>query len=443
MSLDMIHGTPRKMTRILVYPNITFAKDIIKDSFVQYLATVIAKLNTLRDDLHFTVWMPEPVGLLNFENVHQVIWPLPTHAPAMRVHFDVPTAKRLLSHDADYDIVWSHLPEQTHALCATLMNLTHHRPAVFGYAHWFDLSQVATWDGASFRENISGLLHMHRCYLNTNAQKRLVLEQAAKTFAPAICQQLDKILVPQALGIPTDRIVSAIAPNTDKVIVFNHRPDPYKDFPSFLRAMRELRKTRQDFTVWIPLLDTAPEPWIVVDKFSKEEYYKQLRLCRVGIAPKQTYAGWSLSATDGLMNGCPYMFYDADYYAELHPTADTFGSWPEALTLLHRYLDDEPYRNDQAQRGLIRAATLSLDSRMEELSAYITALADSIPSRTSDTANQLIHLIRSKGTISKSAIIKSLGWGRGISWTPYRRALLAHPNIFDTTGTDTIYQWVE
>ena len=117
--------------------------------------------------------------------------------------------------------------------------------------------------------------------------------------------------------------------------------------------------------------------------------------------------------------------------------------WPEALTLLHRYLDDEPYRNDQAQRGLIQAATLSLDSRMEELSAYITALADSIPSRTSDTVNQLIHLIRSKGTISKSAIIKSLGWGRGISWTPYRRALLAHPNIFDTTGTDTIYQWVE
>ena len=443
MSLDMIHGTPRKMTRILVYPNITFAKDIVKDSFVQYLATVIAKLNTMRDDLHFTVWMPEPVGLLNFENVHQVIWPLPTHAPAMRVHFDVPTAKRLLSHDADYDIVWSHLPEQTHAICATIMNLTHHRPAVFGYAHWFDLSQVATWDGASFRENISGLLHMHRCYLNTNAQKRLVLEQAATTFAPAICQQLDKILVPQALGIPAERIVSTITPNTDKVIVFNHRPDPYKDFPSFLRAMRELRKTRQDFTVWIPLLDTAPEPWIVVDKFSKEEYYKQLRLCRVGIAPKQTYAGWSLSATDGLMNGCPYMFYDADYYAELHPTADTFGSWPEALTLLHRYLDDEPYRNDQAQRGLIQAATLSLDSRMEELSAYITALAGSIPSRTSDTVNQLTHLIRSKGTISKSAIIKSLGWGRGISWTPYRRALLAHPNIFDTTGTDTIYQWVE
>ena len=443
MSLDIIQGTPRKMTRILVYPNITFAKDIAKDSFVQYLATGIAKLNILRNDLHFTVWMPEPVTLLNFENVRQVIWPLPTHAPAMRVHFDVPAAKRLLSHDADYDIVWSHLPEQTHALYATIVNLTHHRPAVFGYAHWFDLPQVATWDGASFRENISGLLHMHRCYLNTNAQKRLVLTQAAETFAPSVCQQLDEILVPQALGIPPERIVSTIPQNTEKVIVFNHRPDPYKDFPSFLRAMRELRKSRQDFTVWIPLLDTAPEPWIVVNKFSKEEYYKKLRLCRVGIAPKQTYAGWSLSATDGLMNGCPYIFYGADYYTELHPTADTFGSWAEALTLLHRYLDDEVYRNDQAQCALVRAAQLSIEPRMEELSAYITELASSIPARTSDTMNKLVDIIRSTGAISKSALMKPLGWGRGIPWTPYRRALLQHQNIFDTTGAEAMYQWVE
>ena len=130
--LDVTPQTPRKMTRILVYPNITYAKDIAKDSFVQYLATVLAKLNTLRDDLFFTIWMPEPVTALDFPNTKQVLWPMPSHAPAMRVHFDATLAKQLLSHDHDYDLVWSHLPEATHALYATIANLTHHRPAFFG-----------------------------------------------------------------------------------------------------------------------------------------------------------------------------------------------------------------------------------------------------------------------------------------------------------------------
>ena len=439
--LDVTPQTPRKMTRILVYPNITFAKDITKDSFVQYLATVIAKLNTLRNDLFFTIWMPEPVTALDFPNTKQVLWPMPSHAPAMRVHFDATLAKQLLSHDHDYDLVWSHLPEATHALYATIANLTHHRPAFFGYAHWFDLANTASWEGASFRENISGLLHMDRCYLNTEAQKRLVIDHAAETYAPAVCQRLDRILVAQALGIPSERIVSAIQPQTDKVIVYNHRPDPYKDFPAFLRAMRELRKQRQDFTVWIPLLDTAPEDWITVAKFSKDDYYRQLQRCRVGVAPRQTYAGWSLSATDGLMNGCPFIFYDADYYRELHPTADTFTNWSAALALLNTYLDDESYRNTQATAALTHAATLATEPRMSALSDYITTLTQSLSSRHTDASTQIAHVIRSHGTMTKAQIMKTLKWGRGISWTPYRRALLEHPNIYDTVGAEPLYQW--
>lgn len=441
--LDVTPLVPRKMTRILVYPNITFAKDITKDSFVQYLCTVIGQLNILRDDLFWTIWMPEPVAALDFPNTEQVKWPLPTHAPAMRVHFDVLAAKRLLTHDREIDLVWSHLPEATHALYATMMNLTHHRPAFFGYSHWTDLSNTATWEGNSFRENISGVLHMNRCYLNTEAQKQLILRQAENIFSSNTCDQLNTIFVPQALGIPASRIVFEISTETEKIIVYNHRPDPYKDYPAFLKAMRELRKQRQDFTVWIPLLDNSPEPWIITDKCDKAGYYARLRHCRVGIAPKQTYAGWSLSATDGLMNGCPFIFYDADYYKELHPTADTFTDWTSSLTLLHRYLDDESYRNQRATEALSQARRLDTESRMASLSNYITTLASSVSGRHSDTASQIAHLIRSQKHVTKADIMKTLGWGRGISWTPYRRALLSHPNIFDATGREAIYQWVE
>lgn len=438
---DMVPTVPRKMIRILVYPNLTYRKDMEKDSFVQYLATTIAELNALRDDLFFTVWMPEPVDALKFPNVEQVEWPLPTHAPAMRVHFDVPLAKKLLSHAQDFDLVWSHLPEATHALYATITNLTHHRPAFFGYAHWFDLPQTATWEGASFRENISGLLDMELCYVNTQAQKTLVLEQAADMFSDSVCHTLDRILQVSSPGITESDIVTSIESLSDPVIVFNHRPDPYKDYPAFLRAMRELRKHRQDFTVWVPLLDSCPEPWIVNSKFDKTGYYQHLHQCRVGVAPRQTYAGWSIAATDGMMNGCPYIFYDADYYHELHPGADTFTNWTEALELLNRYLDDTSYRNTHAMSAIDRAHQLTV--RVQRISKDIDRLVRDLPSRESSMTTQLEHFIRSNSPVTKAAMIKSLNWGRGIAWTPYRRALLNHPNIFDATGKDAMYQWVE
>ncbi len=36
----------------------------------------------------------------------------------------------------------------------------------------------------------------------------------------------------------------------------------------------------------------------------------------------------------------------------------------------------------------------------------------------------------------KKEIMDFLGWGRGIKWSPYRRALMLHPNIFDVMDSD-------
>lgn len=445
-TLDVQPVIPRKMIRILVYPNITYAKDIAKDSFVQYLSTTIRQLNAIRNDLWWYVMMPDAISALNFPNVTHLEWPVPTHPPAMRVHFDVLRAKSLLSHDRDYDLIWSHLPEQTHALYSTCVNLTHHRPAVFGYAHWFDLPHVATWDGESFRENISGLLRMSHCYLNTHAQKRLVVEHAAQTYTPAICDRLEQdILRPLPPGVEADSCVSEILRDTEKVIVFNHRADPSKDFAGFMQAMRLLRQQRQDFTVWVPLLDakSATEDWIVTSRFDKADYYQQLRLCRVGIAPKQTYAGWSISTTDGLMNGCPYVFHDSDAYKELHPTGETFTSWGEALPLLHRYLDDQTHRNAAAEDALRRARALDSRHAAERISQDITALVQSLRVMSTPTAHEIIRFVETHRVVTKRDLLKSLGWGRGIAWTPYRRALLAHPQIVDTYGDEPCYRWVE
>ena len=40
-------------------------------------------------------------------------------------------------------------------------------------------------------------------------------------------------------------------------------------------------------------------------------------------------------------------------------------------------------------------------------------------------------------------MVNYLGWGRGIKWSPYRRAIMKHPNIFDTMSEYPNYVWRE
>ena len=89
--------------------------------------------------------------------------------------------------------------------------------------------------------------------------------------------------------------------------------------------MDKLWEERKDFKVWIPLLDGKPnKPYIINDKGDKDFYYQKLQECCVGFSPKQTYGGWSVATTDGMMNGVPYIMYDEDYYKELCSVSDFF-----------------------------------------------------------------------------------------------------------------------
>ena len=56
---------------------------------------------------------------------------------------------------------------------------------------------------------------------------------------------------------------------------------------------------------------------------------------------------------------------------------------------------------------------------------------------------ELIDAVKIHGSISKSELYGHMGWGRGIKWTPYRRALLSHPNIYDTMSVEPTYNWKE
>jgi len=431
----------QKTVRVLVYPNITFQADLEKDSYIQVIKKQISLLNEIRDDLWFYLILPCEMESLNFSNVTQYIIKMPTYPPTMRSHFDVPKITKLLGRKLDFDLVMTHLPEHTHALKNVLYNVTHHEPKFFGYCHWWDVKDVVAWSKPSFLQQITGVLEYERCYLNTQHQKDLVLNQASETFNDDTLVKLDEILVPQHLGVDKKDIIDKVNPNPEKIIVFNHRPDTYKHFKQFIEVTDMLWKTRQDFKVWVPLLGKSNRDYVITDKGDKEWYYKQLQKCCVGFSPKQVYGGWSVATTDGMMNGVPYIMYDDTYYHELYANGDFFTKQEEACKSLNTYLDNKEFRNEEAQKSLNWMSNhLIYEDKMIEMTEYMNKLVmETRAVKDTDKFKEIVSWIKSAGGLSKDEIITKLQWGRGIKWTPYRRALMNHPNIFDVQDSTPYY----
>lgn len=433
----------RKTKRILVYPNFTSA-NYEKDSYVDALAMMISNLNSTRDDLFFHIISPKDceIEALKFHNTAQFpVLDVHTHPPTMRVNFQVdsfaPVYKFL---ENDYDLIFSHLPEHLVNLQNMLSYRTHFEPGIFGYCHWFDFPGIVNWKDA-FLNELSGILRMKKCFVNTQSQKDLVLEYAQDIFHPDVVEQLSNIIDVHYLGIEEKNVVDSIDENTEKIIVFNHRTWAYKNYSHFVSLMDKLYAQRQDFKVWVPLLKKVDRPYIINDRFDKQGYYNFLRKCRVGFGPKQTYRGWSIAITDGLMNGCPYVMYSDLYYDELSPVSDKFKNDQDALTLLNKYLDDNDYRNWQAKNSLDRARS-GLIYNANQISHAIDKIYAQIPRvQSPDKVEDIKKIIKKHGSISKKDLIKELGWGVSIKWNKYRTALLDDPNIFDNNTKNPVYYY--
>lgn len=437
--------THQNTFRILVYPNITFQKDLEKDSYIQVIKKQIKLLNEIRNDLWFYLILPCPVPSLNFDNVTQYYTDFESYPPTMRSNFKVDVIRKMLGHHIDIDIIMSHLPEHTHNLVNTVYNTTHHVPPVFGYSHWTDVKQVVAWPKDSFLQNITGLLEYDTCYLNTQYQKDLIINQASETFNENTISKLDKILTVQHLGVDKDDIVDDINENPEKIIVFNHRPDTYKHFKEFIKVTDKLYEKRKDFKVWIPLLDKPNRDYVITTKGEKDWYYKELRKCCVGFSPKQKYGGWSVATTDGIMNGVPYIMYDETYYKELNPTADFFTTNDESVELLDSYLSNTEMRNTMASTSLKYIKdNLVYKNEVIKMSNYMNDLLSKqkVMGQT-DKLKEIIEFIKKEKSVTKKSVMDYLDWGRGIKWTPYRRALMNHSNIFDVNSEIPQYCWVD
>ena len=428
---DVEDNTKEYKYKILVYPNITFQKDLEKDSYVVVLGNIIREMNKVRDDIHWTIFSPEHINSLDFDNTKQLMLPLPSYPNAMRLHFD---QKRIIKgidfRHNDFDIVYSHLPEHTLQLKNVFLNETNIEPAFVGYTHWTEFPEITNYKETVMDINFLGLLAMKKCGINTQGQKNLVLKNASTHFNDDVVSRLDKILEPQYLGWEIPKYEKQ---TTDKkIIVFNHRPHAYKNYPWFLEQMDKLWSRRKDFEVWVPLADKVDREYITNDKYDRYGYFSKLSSCYLGVCAKQKYSGWAVSATDGMSVGVPYIFTDDDYYREL---ADKYGIYYKNdvsfLEKVESLLDDREIQKVYSNMALERFEQGKWKTAIHQFNNMFDGAIDNLPmlKNDTDTYKKVLDFIHKKKSVTKADILNMLNWGVRISFSGYRNRLRNEPTI--------------
>ena len=346
--------------KVLVIPNITNASNIEKDSFVDVLYNHIIALDKV-GDYFWNVILPKPVIKLNLENVKQHIAPFSGDMMNQRAFPPLDLIK--IMRDVDYDVIYSHLPDwvQTGRYKNSI------NTKVIGYCHWWEMKSCNGIDRRAGKAKwmwlpieLLGISQMDTCYLNTQDQKNRVLLEAKELFNDTFVKKLDNILKVWNLGVSESKIIDNPSKAKRNIIVFNHRAAAYKGYPKFLELMREYRKQRQDFTVWVPQLSgQSPESWIDNSKSPKHEYYQRLQDCIVGIQMRQSNYGWSVSGTDCMMNGTPMVWQESDCYREIDPNGLFWNKKVDFFKILDKILDDTTYRNELDIKAIQRAKELS------------------------------------------------------------------------------------
>ena len=438
------------MIRTLVIPNITWGgsskKNLLQDSYVEFLYKFLLGMKSNRQDIFWYILLPKYDGKeskqtketkkrLSFPNTHFIEIKVP-RAPLNRIHFDVNELhKKIKTREYGIDLIFSHQPEITNQYKVFFSNKKNFEPPIIGYSHFFEFSNVG-WVG-SFLNSLIGILEMEVCYLNTEDQKQMVLKESAKTFNSDIVKKLDsKLKVFPPMIMPRN-----IRPSKDgtynKTIVWNHRTDSTKSFNDFQSAIWDLRKQRDDFRVWIPLMDKSNlmsklDYVDIGNNETKQKYFDGLRKCCVGVNGKQSYGGWSIATTDGNMCGIPYLQYDADYYRELNDGADFYKNKSELIELLNKYLNKPSYRNKMAEQTI---ENLILNHNLEKKIGIISKKIDSVRNKVKASktpkSDDIIKIIESKGQISQKELFSNINANVGglRKFDGYRKRILQHDKI--------------
>ena len=330
--------------RILIVPNYTYFgpdKDINSDSFV----LVMKQFLKHTDNKHIQFIIPYPTGYIpyDFKKYPNVVLEdmgkVSTFPPMMRIQFPDKYFKKV---DWDsIDTVWSHLPEWTNqVLIARRYSTMGQR--VIGYCHWWEIPENGGYRWNSFIQNVTGMLQMEECGVNSEWVKQMVLKRASDYFNEETLAKLDKIIQPWYLGTDDWR-EGTVEPKT---ILFNHRANPYTGSDWFFKEMDKLWEKRQDFKV-LTSIASVNKPYVKsIRAIDRERYLQNVGSADVGVGCFRTYSAWSMSATDGLGMNVPYILPRGLCYEEMvgedYPWL--YDTKAEFVKLITDYLDGKMER---------------------------------------------------------------------------------------------------
>lgn len=434
---DDYQGNTHYDYKILLYGNYTYRKNLEADSYIQVLRHLIPYMSQ-RWKIHFTIPIPEFVGSLNFPNVEQVIYELPTYINQMRTHFDSKKFMDIIDWKMnDWDIIYTHLPEHTKQIANCIYNNTNIFPKIIGYSHWYEVSQNTSYEKNMFDVNVAGMLEMEECGVNSNWLKELVIKNASKKWNSDSLEKLDKIIQPHYLGV--DR-VNPRTTYKDKTVIFNHRGNGYTGWGWFSDIVDEIWETRKDFKVYTTLVDTAKDWNVKVNMTSREDYMNFLSEIKFGVGAFQTYSAWSISTTDGLSVGVPYLLPNSLCYPEMvnilkEPYPYLYNDRNDFIKKFNEMLDN-PITYDTTKL----AETMGWEKQISKwFSGWTNVFDFKSISKETDSILKIISFIKDNKFVTKFQILEHLGWGVRIKWNGYRNYLRTIPEIrFTKTG----YEWV-
>ena len=419
--------------KVLVYPNITYQRDLEKDSYVVVLSNVIKVLNSIRDDIHFTIISPNNIESLNLPNCKQIYLPMPSYPNSMRCHFNFDAVKKLIDwkHN-DFDILYSHLPEHTSQLMNLFYNATNIQPKCIGYCHWYELPENTEYAKNVLMHNIAGTLEMEECGVNSNWLKNFILSHSADIYSPEILEKLQQVIQPHLLGV--DNVFKSYRIFEPKSILFNHRPNNYTGFSWFVKSMNELWKKRQDFKVYTTLTD-IDEPWAERLKISsRSEYLETIRKMYFGVGCFEKYSAWSISTTDGLSNGVPYLLPNKLCYPEMigpdYPLL--YNGRAEFIEYIEKLFDTEHLYTKASQYISDNIDSFLWNNRVTKWFKNWNCFDENTFQTIGDKStsyHRIVDFIKKNKNVTKKQILDHLGWGVRISFSPYRNRLRLEKDI--------------
>lgn len=416
--------------KILVWPNWTFQKNLNADSFTIVIRNVIPHLPK---DIHWTIPVPYNVSLLNeFDNVEQVVYDFPSYPNTMRCDFNTKKFLKLIDWERnDWDIIYSHLPEHTAQISNCIANNTNINPKIIGYCHWYEVDENTAYDKRLINQNLLGTLEMDECGVNTAWLRDLVIEKSEKIFNTEMLDKVSKIVQPHYLGIDNyDFSGGDKIPNS---ILFNHRPSDYTGWKKFLDVMDEIYEERKDFTVYGTLIE-AERPYIKRVRFpERKDYLDFIKKMVVGIGFFQTYSAWSISTTDGMSRGVPYLVPNKLCYPEM--MGDDYPLFYDGVddfkTKIVSILDDN--NNDTISRSVDHVKKIIPDMTWEkQVSKWFNGWdifdLPALKEETESYKKMRDYIVKHK-TVSKKQLLDHMGWGIRIGFTGYRNKLRNDPKI--------------